>query len=138
MEERKLSDLYPHQILLVEDNIKNQKVAKRTFEKLGYSCDIVENGLQALDLIDSKSVGHYSIVFMDIQMPVMDGIAASKDLLVTYGSSRPRVVAMTANVFKEDKKKCREAGMEYFLSKPVDIKQLEDVLVKFYSRQNVA
>lgn len=120
--ETKLSELpvlsaeLPLDILLVEDNPINQKVAQRIIKKIGYSIDIAENGLVALDLLKQKK---YDMVFMDIQMPEMDGLRATKIILDTYKDKSPVIIAMTAAVMKGDKERCLEAGMSDYIPKPV-------------------
>lgn len=117
-----------HQILVVEDNRINQVIAERMLTKLGLTCDIAVNGLEALTALTTKS---YSLIFMDMQMPVMDGISATKKIIEKYGEKRPTIVAMTANVFKEDRDRCIIAGMEDFIAKPIDMTELVRVLSKY-------
>jgi CheY-like chemotaxis protein len=111
-----ISDELPLNILLVEDNPINQKVAQRIIKKFGYTTDTAINGLLALDYLKNKK---YDIIFMDIQMPEMDGIEATKIILETYKEKSPRIIAMTAAVMKGDKEKCIEAGMVDYIPKPV-------------------
>ena len=118
-----------HQILLVEDNIINQKLAKLMFTKGGHTCDIAFNGQDALDALEANP-GKYSVIFMDMQMPIMGGIEATRKIIQIYQDKSPPIVAMTANAFKEDKESCFAAGMEYFLSKPVKSSEIEAVLNK--------
>ena len=111
-----ISDELPLNILLVEDNPINQKVAQRIIKKFGYTTDTAVNGLLALESLKNKK---YDIIFMDIQMPEMDGIEATKIILETYKEKSPRIIAMTAAVMKGDKEKCIEAGMVDYIPKPV-------------------
>jgi CheY-like chemotaxis protein len=111
-----ISDELPLNILLVEDNPINQKVAQRIIKKFGYTTDTAVNGLLALESLENKK---YDIIFMDIQMPEMDGIEATKIILETYKEKPPRIIAMTAAVMKGDKEKCIEAGMVDYIPKPV-------------------
>jgi len=111
-----LSEELPLDILLVEDNPINQKVAQRIIKKIGYSIDIAENGLIALDCLKKKK---YNLIFMDIQMPEMDGLRATKIILDTYKDKSPVIIAMTAAVMKGDKERCLEAGMSDYIPKPV-------------------
>ncbi len=122
---------YPHHILVVEDNVVNQKIAKMMLKRLGYTCDISVNGQAALDAIKYHSDDEYSIVFMDMQMPVMDGITATKEIVEKYDADRPTIVAMTANAFKEDQESCMEAGMDDFIAKPVDMELFKNILKKY-------
>ena len=119
---------YPHDILVVEDNLINQTVALAILEKLGYQCDAVNNGQEALDILKQRQ---YSLIFMDMQMPVMDGLTASKEIIRQYGQNGPNIVAMTANVYAEDKIKCTEAGMVDFIAKPIRIDNICRVLKRF-------
>jgi PAS domain S-box-containing protein len=120
----------PHRILIVEDNKVNQKLALMLFKKLGYKASLVENGQEAVDLLIEKH-NEYDLVFMDMQMPVMDGVTATKLLVENLGDKLPVIVAMTANVFAEDRKQCFDAGMLDFISKPIEIKELKRVLLKY-------
>jgi len=120
-----------HKILVVEDNAINQKLAMLMLKKLGYSCDIAANGLEALKalkVLEEANGGSYSLIFMDMQMPEMDGITATKKIIETYGDDRPVIVAMTANVYAEDKQRCMDAGMDDFIEKPININSLKRVL----------
>lgn len=123
-----ISKIFPHRILLVEDNLVNQKLAKMILKKLGYSCSIASNGQEALDLIESKGIGYFSIILMDVQMPVMDGVTATKTLLAKYDKACPPIIGASANVFKEDKESYKDAGMKDFLEKPIKTDQLIRIL----------
>ncbi len=111
-----LSDELPLRILLVEDNPINQKVAQRIIKKFGYSIDTAENGILALESLKNNK---YDLIFMDVQMPEMDGIEATKSILETYKKKSPKIIAMTAAVMKGDKERCFEAGMVDYIPKPV-------------------
>ena len=126
------SQKYPHKILLVEDQPINQKVAVMILKKLGYDCDVASNGQEALDIIEVKGNDYYSIVLMDMQMPVLDGISATKKIIEKWGDDSPTVVALTANAFDSDRKFCEDAGMKGYLSKPLKSSDLSFVLKKFY------
>ena len=115
----------PLRILLAEDNRMNQLVARRIFEKIGYNIDMADNGALALEKMDQNP---YDLVFMDIQMPEMDGLEATRQILQKYGDDAPPVIAMTANVLSENEVECKEAGMRDFLSKPFTIERLEAVI----------
>jgi signal transduction histidine kinase/CheY-like chemotaxis protein len=127
-----LSEEYPHKILLVEDNSINQKLAKLILKKLGYTCDTASNGVEALESLKSieEKGFNYSLIFMDLQMPVMDGLTCTAEIKKHYGENHPPIVAMTANAFKEDREKCQKAGMVDFIAKPIEIKRVEEVLKK--------
>lgn len=128
-----ISEVYGHRILLVEDNIVNQKIAKMMLKKIGYECDIANNGQEALDALMSENGNKYTLIFMDMQMPEMDGITATKEIISKYNLERPKIVAMTANVLEEDKQKCFDAGMDDFISKPVLKADLIDVIKRIAS-----
>jgi signal transduction histidine kinase/CheY-like chemotaxis protein len=113
-------------ILIVEDDLINQKLAKRMFQKIGYETELAVNGEEAVAMAMHNN---YDFIFMDIHMPKMDGIEACKQILVKH-SNAPKIIAMTANVMEEDKKACFEAGMLDFLSKPMHIKDIYEVLQK--------
>ncbi len=117
-----------HNILVVEDNRINQKIAEKMLNKLGLTCDIAVDGLEGVKALTNKD---YSLIFMDIQMPIMDGISATKKIIEKYGNQRPAIVAMTANVFQEDRSRCIAAGMDDFIAKPIDISELVRVLSKY-------
>lgn len=118
-------------ILIVEDNQINQLLAIKILEQLGYDADVVADGRQSIDAIREKE---YDLVLMDMQMPVMDGLTATKEIVRIWGDDRPKIVAMTANVFNEDRQACFDAGMDDFLAKPMDMELLIKVLVECESR----
>ena len=112
-------------VLLVEDNLVNQKVAHKMLEKKNVQVDLAENGQVAVDKVLEND---YDIILMDIQMPVMDGFTATKRIQAIEKKINPKIIAMTANAFEEDKKECLEAGMVDFLSKPLRKEKLYKVL----------
>jgi signal transduction histidine kinase/CheY-like chemotaxis protein len=118
-------------LLLVEDNKINQKVALLMLKNLGYSADIAHNGVQALSALDTK---HYDLILMDCMMPEMDGLEATKRLREFGGhSATVPVIAMTASAFDEDRVACLTAGMNDFLSKPVNEADLASKLAFWLS-----
>jgi PAS domain S-box-containing protein len=118
--------------LLAEDNSINQKVVSRMLEKAGFRVDIAENGSIAVERFGK---GDYDVVFMDIQMPEMDGFEATKTIRRIEGDdSHTVIIAMTAHAFKEDRERCLEAGMDDYISKPFDAAQLFSVLGKWLRR----
>ncbi|BBC23046.1 response regulator [Pseudanabaena sp. ABRG5-3] len=119
-------------ILLVEDNTFNQMIALRLLAKLGYHADCAMNGLEVLQALQNKS---YDLILMDVQMPEMDGLEATRRIRLIEkdgdAASKIKIVAMTANAMKEDREKCILMGMDDFISKPVRIEDLKGVLKKF-------
>ena len=107
---------HPRRILIVEDNVVNQKVAERLLSTLGYRPDIVADGSEALESCERFP---YDVVFMDLHMPVMDGLEATGELHRRLGSRVPHIIAMTAAAMHGDREKCLEAGMHDYISKPV-------------------
>ena len=123
----------PLRILLAEDNVINQKVATRILSTMGYRPDVVQNGVEVLQALERQN---YDVILMDVQMPEMDGLEATRQIRKLYtGPRRPRIVAMTANAMDIDQKNCFEAGMDGYLSKPVRIEALEAELER--SSENI-
>ncbi len=113
-------------ILLAEDNPVNQKVALRILERLGFRADVASNGLEALEALEREP---YDVVLMDVQMPEMDGLDASRRICARWpAESRPRIVAMTANAMIEDREACFAAGMDDYIAKPVSPEALAEAL----------
>lgn len=113
----------PLRILLAEDNLVNQKVAKHMLQKLGYEPEIANNGIEVLQKLETS---FYDVIFMDLHMPEMDGLTAAKMILT--GSKQPYLIAMTASAFQEDRERCEQVGMHDFLTKPVRIDDLANSL----------
>lgn len=118
-------------VLLVEDNLINQKVISMMFKQLKIEFDLVQNGLEAIEKVEEKGSKFYNLILMDLQMPVMDGLEAMNKLKSIFGTELSPVVALTANTFDEDRKNCLDAGMMDFLPKPIKKQNLIRVLVKF-------
>ncbi|MCE0483354.1 MAG: response regulator [Methylacidiphilales bacterium] len=123
----------PMRILLAEDNVINQKVATRILSQMGYRPDVVQNGLEVLEALERQK---YDVILMDVQMPEMDGLEATRQIRKLYaGPKRPWIIAMTANAMDTDRQNCFDAGMDGYLSKPVRIEALESELVR--SSENI-
>ena len=117
-------------ILLVEDNELNYEIAKTVLEEAGFRVDGASNGKEA---VDKASNNTYDVILMDIQMPIMDGYEATKELR-RLGNRTP-IIAMTANAFSEDRKKAKEVGMDAYISKPIDVKTLVSTIMNILSDQ---
>ncbi len=121
------SSKYPMNILVVEDNLVNQKLTERVLTKLGYSPDIVANGEEAIEAVKAQV---YEVVLMDVQMPVMDGLEATQHIR-TLPLTQPVIIAMTANAMQGDREDCLNAGMNDYISKPIKIQELVILLEKW-------
>jgi len=123
-------------ILLVEDNLVNQKVALKLLEKLGYPAEAVANGKEALAALESAA---YGLILMDCQMPEMDGYEATEAIRRKEGDRKHTpVIAMTAHAMQGDKERCIEAGMDGYIAKPVDPKVLSDTIEKWLAHAPVS
>jgi len=118
---------YPLRILIAEDNPVNQKWATKILGKLGYQVDIADNGHIALDMVSKAA---YDLILMDVQMPEMDGLEATKMIRVCL-NKQPTIIAMTANVMHGDRMACMQAGMDDYISKPVQLGELVNMLEKW-------
>jgi len=110
-------------ILLAEDNLINQKVALGLLQNIGYKADVVNNGLEVLAALDSRS---YDLILMDCQMPELDGYETTQRIRAK--GEGPRIIAMTANAMRGESEKCLAAGMDDYLSKPVRLETLRDMV----------
>ncbi len=123
---RKLAEDHPLRLLLAEDNVTNQRVAQLILGRLGYRADVAGNGLEAIQAIERRE---YDIVFLDVQMPEMDGLMAAREICVRWPAERrPLLVAMTANAMVGDREQCFAAGMDDYVAKPVQPGELEAAL----------
>lgn len=124
--QEKLATNHPLHILLAEDNVVNQRLFEITLERMGYSIAIASTGLEVLNLLRKRS---FDVILMDMHMPEMDGIDATKAIIEEWSpENRPFIVALTAAIMKEDRERCQAAGMQGFLSKPMQTNELIEVL----------
>jgi len=121
-----LGTRHPLRILLAEDNAVNQKLAMRLFEQMGYRADLASNGLEAVDSLERQP---YDVIFMDVQMPEMDGLEATRKIRAKSNTPQPRIVAMTANAMQGDREMCLAAGMDDYISKPIRVNELVNAIM---------
>jgi CheY-like chemotaxis protein len=118
----------PLRILLAEDNVVNQKLALRLLAQMGYQADLVVNGLEAIQALERQP---YDLILMDVQMPEMDGLEATRQICARWpAGQRPRIVAMTANAMQGDREICIAAGMDDYVSKPIRVDELVQALAR--------
>ncbi|MFN8671340.1 MAG: response regulator [Candidatus Sericytochromatia bacterium] len=123
-----LSTKYKLNILVAEDNVINQKVLLKLLNKLGYEIDLARNGTDALNLVKKNN---YDLIFMDIQMPDMNGFEATKKILELDKENYPKIIALTANATEHDKRECLDVGMSDYMSKPISIEKIENTIIKW-------
>ena len=126
----------PLSILVAEDNSVNQMVIRGLLSKLHHSAILCENGQDAISVLQD-SPNDFDVVLMDCEMPVMDGLTATRllrDWENRVGHAHIPVIALTAHILTEQKDACREAGMDDLLTKPIEIKKLEEILLRHVSR----
>jgi two-component system, sensor histidine kinase and response regulator len=130
VQQKSLNRQFAGRVLLVEDNVVNQKVARRFLERMGCEVMVAENGLEGVRAFERDG---FRLILMDVQMPIMDGLAATRQIRELEGSScnRMPIVALTANAMAGQLEKCVEAGMDALLTKPLNVQQLEEVLARF-------
>ena len=118
---------HPLRILLAEDNVVNQKLAMRLLQQMGYRADLASNGIEAIECVERQP---YDVVLMDVQMPEMDGLEASRRITAKWQAhERPRIVAMTANAMQGDREECLAAGMDDYVTKPIRVDALVEALM---------
>ena len=123
---------HPLRILLAEDNVVNQKLALRLLQQMGYRADVAANGIEALECVARQP---YDVVLMDVQMPEMDGLDASRRIVAQWqNAARPRIVAMTANAMSGDREECLAAGMDDYVTKPIRVDALVEALMNVTPR----
>jgi signal transduction histidine kinase/DNA-binding response OmpR family regulator len=118
---------HPLRILLAEDNAVNQKLALRLLEQMGYRADMVSNGVEAMESLERQI---YDVILMDVQMPEMDGLKATRGIRKLTNTIQPHIIAMTANAMEGDREMCIEAGMNDYISKPIRVNELVEALLK--------
>ena len=118
---------FPLKIMVAEDNLTNQKLALKILSKLGFEAALAVNGREAADMAGECA---YDIILMDVQMPEMDGLEATR-IIRRELEIQPVIIAMTANAMKEDRDQCLQAGLDDFLSKPVKLEDLVAMLTKW-------
>jgi CheY-like chemotaxis protein len=117
-----MGERLPLRILLAEDHVTNQKLALLMLRRLGYRADVAANGLEVLDALERQP---YDVILMDVQMPEMDGLEATREVRRRWPAEQgPRIVAITANVMQEDRRACLAAGMDDYLGKPIRVAEL--------------
>ena len=125
---------HPLRILLAEDNVVNQKLALRLLQQMGYRADLASNGVEAIESIKRQP---YDLVLMDVQMPEMDGLEASRRITAKWRpGERPRIVAMTANAMQGDREECLAAGMDDYVTKPIRVDALVEALDRTAARKH--
>ena len=133
--EGKVIVLQNRRLLVVEDNLVNQQVARGRLERMGFDVHVAENGAAALDMLNRE---HYDLIFMDCQMPVLDGYQATRRIRETEqrtaGSKRIPIVAMTAHAMAGDREQCIKAGMDDYVSKPFRTEELKAILERWLNR----
>jgi CheY-like chemotaxis protein len=121
----------PLRILLAEDYAVNQKLALRLLAQIGYRADVAANGLEAIQALERQP---YDVVLMDVQMPEMDGLEATRQIRARWpseqGHLQPRIIAMTANAMQGDREMCLAAGMDDYVSKPIRVDELVQALAR--------
>ena len=133
--DKDMATRHPLRILLAEDTVVNQKLAMRLLSQLGYRADLAANGIEAIDALQRQT---YDVVLMDVQMPEMDGLEASRRITAKWPSTqRPRIVAMTANAMQGDREECLAAGMDDYVTKPIRVDALVQALIDVPARKDV-
>ncbi len=121
------ADQHPLRVLLAEDNVVNQKLALRLLEQMGYRADLASNGIEAIESLERQI---YDVILMDVQMPEMDGLDATREIRKLTRTTQPHIIAMTANAMEGDRELCIASGMDDYISKPIRVNELVDALMK--------
>lgn len=117
--------LYPLKILIAEDSVNSRKIDRAIFNLLGYVPEFVKNGVEAIEACENDN---YDLIFMDIDMPEMDGISAANIIREKYTKNRPHIVALTASATESDREKCIESGLDAHIAKPIAIQKLIPII----------
>lgn len=125
-----LAAAVPLQILVAEDNSVGQKLVQSILSRLGYSINIVSNGVEVLKAFDNAN---YDLVFMDLEMPEMDGIEATQKLVEKFKGSpkQPLIIALTSNIMDGERNRCLDAGMKDYITKPFKLEDIYNAIVKW-------
>lgn len=124
--DKTLGENFPLKILVAEDNLVNQQLTEQWLNQMGYMPEIVSNGCEAIEALEKQS---YDVIFMDVHMPKMDGITATNKICEQWpAAQRPKIIALTANAMQGDSKQCLDAGMDDYISKPIQLDTLMCVL----------
>lgn len=118
---------HPLKILLAEDNTVNRLVALRLLEQMGYRARVAANGREALEAVERE---RYDVILMDVQMPEMDGLEATRRIRDLRGAEQPYIIGLTANAMQGDRETCLNAGMDHYIPKPIRIVELVNALFK--------
>ncbi|MCB0103482.1 MAG: GAF domain-containing protein [Anaerolineales bacterium] len=118
---------HPLRILLAEDNVVNQKLALRLLEQMGYRADVAANGRETVQAVERQS---YDVILMDVQMPEMDGLEATREIISRWPDTHPHIIGLTANAMQGDREMCLKAGMNHYIPKPIRVVELVDALFK--------
>ena len=124
-------------MLLVEDNAINMEIAHAILEEEHLNITEAKNGKEALEIFQNSRMDEYDVIIMDVMMPVMDGLEATKAIreLEREDAKKIPIIAMTANAFEEDRKACLDAGMDEHIAKPIDIEKLRAVILSVLNKQ---
>jgi CheY-like chemotaxis protein/HPt (histidine-containing phosphotransfer) domain-containing protein len=119
----------PLRLLLADDNPINQKVGLSVLHKLGYHADVATNGVEVIKALDQRA---YDLLFLDVQMPEMDGLEAARQICQKWSADkRPCIIAMTGNALVGDRERCLQAGMDDYISKPVRVEELQSAIERW-------
>jgi len=130
----RMAERHPLRILLAEDTVVNQKLALRLLSQMGYRADLASNGIEAVESVQRQP---YDVILMDVQMPEMDGLDASRQITTRWpAGERPRIIAMTANAMEDDRRMCLAAGMDDYLTKPIRVDLLIEALNHVTARKD--